>query len=128
MSNEIRVTGNVGGNPEMKPVNGKDVCNFSIFCDEYKYNEEKKEYEANGGEWYEVAVWRPDLAKAVFETIRKGARVDVIGHLRTRTYKTKDEPPKDAYALQINAEDVLHRLNRVEEIVLRAKKIEPAMG
>lgn len=123
MSNEIRVTGNVGGNPEMKTVNGKPLVSFSLFCDEYRYDEEKAKYEPNGGEWYDIAVWREEIGKAVFETIRKGARVEVLGHLRTRKYADKDG--KEITTLQVNAEDVLHRLNRVEEIRLRERNQEP---
>ena len=120
MSNEIRVTGNVGKNPEQKTVGDKKVTELSIFCDEWKWDEPTKEYKANGGDWYEVSIWNETLGDAVFTTIRQGARIEVLGHLALNQYTDKNGEAKTA--LRIRADDVAHKLNRVEQIKLREKR------
>jgi single-stranded DNA-binding protein len=122
MSNEIRVAGNVGKNPEMKTVGAdkRQVVEFSIFCDEWKYDAATEKQVANGGEWYEVTVWKEQLGKTVFETIRQGARLEVVGHLNIRRYTNAEG--KDVSVPHVTADDVLHKLNRVESITLRPKQ------
>jgi single-strand DNA-binding protein len=122
MSNEIRITGNLGKNPEQKTVAGKTVTEFTLFCDEYRYVEEKKEYVENGGDWYRVTVWNKTLADATFTTLRQGARVVVSGHLKLNRYK--DSAGVEQVSLDVSAEDVAHKLNRVEQVVMR-KQAEP---
>jgi single-strand DNA-binding protein len=126
MSNEIRVVGNVGANPEMKQINDKTVTNLSIFCDEWSYDNDKKEYVERDGEWYDVSIWYEPLGKMVFETVKKGARIEVVGHLRHRTYTDKTSG-KEVTVAQISADDVTHKLNRIAHIEMRKVRIsEPA--
>jgi single-stranded DNA-binding protein len=125
MSNVVRITGNVGKNPEMKTVGAdkKQLVEFSIFCDEWKFDDATQKQVPNGGEWYEITVWKPDLGKSVFETIRQGARLEIVGHQTINRYTSAEG--KDVAVPRINADDVLHKLNRVESIQLRPKQ-EPA--
>ena len=123
MSNEIRLSGNLAGNPESKKVGEQTITELRVYADDWKYDSDKKEYVPNGGEWYDVTVWKPDLARACFETLKKGARIDVLGHLKVNRYTDKEG--KEQVSLQVRAEDVTHRLNRVEQITLRPRG-EPA--
>jgi single-strand DNA-binding protein len=127
MSNTIEVQGNIGNTPTQKQISGKTVTEFSVFADEYKYDETTKKYTPNGGEWYNVTVWAPVLATATFETLQKGARVVVTGKLSANVYHDK-KLDKHLVSLNINADDVTHKLNRVETVSLRkpAERQEPA--
>jgi single-strand DNA-binding protein len=121
MSNVIRVTGNLGGNPERKKVNGSDITEFSIFCDEWKAGKDSELVE-NGGQWYRVTVWEERLSKICYEVLIKGARVEITGHLKGSTY-TNDKG-EVVLSLDVSASDVAHKLNRVEKVTMREKSTD----
>lgn len=118
MSNVIKVTGNLGGNPERKKVNGAEITEFSVFCDEWKSGKDGELVE-NGGQWYRITVWEERLSKVCYEVLIKGARVEVTGHLKGATY-TNDKS-EVVLSLDVSASDVAHKLNRVEKVTLRDK-------
>jgi single-strand DNA-binding protein len=119
MPNVIRVTGNVGGNPEQKKAGDKTVVEFSLMCDEWYYDEAKKEMIEREGQWYRATIWKKDLGDAVFRTLKKGSRIEVTGHVKGTMWTDKEG--KAQLNMDLTVEDVAHKLNRVENIVLKQR-------
>ncbi len=130
MSNTIVLTGNVGKNPSLEKTDRANVVRFSMLCDEWKRvddpdNPGKKTItsDTDKQEWYQISVWKESLSEAVMKTIQKGARITVEGHLTVGRWE-KDGVPQ--FALQITADNILHNLNRVDEVRLRERRVEPS--
>jgi single-stranded DNA-binding protein len=128
MGTTVVVVGNLGADPVSKDVGGKTVVNLRVFSDEYKWDDVAKQYEAAGGEWYDVAVWTDGLGRMVMDkkVFQKGLRVQVEGVLKVNRYAAKDGTP--AFSLNVIAHDVMVRGNRIEEIVLKRREGEVVGG
>jgi single-strand DNA-binding protein len=120
MGATIKAIGNLAADPISKEVSGKTVVEFRLFADNYRWNDVTKSYEANGGEWFNVSVWTEGLGQAVLDVFKKGMRVQVEGQLKVSRYISKRTEEKEI-ELQIIADDVTNRLNRVQEIVLKPR-------
>lgn len=85
--NMMILVGNLGGDPELKTVGERKVCQFSIACNEKwtDKNGNKQEHV----EWTTVVVWGPQ-AEACAKYLKKGREVYVKGTKRTRTYDDKE--------------------------------------
>ena len=83
--NEVRLIGNLGGDPEVKALNGdKTVATFRIAT--------KETWKDSGGqkqertEWHNVEVWG-NQAKTAGQYLTKGRSVLVLGSLRTDSWE-----------------------------------------
>ena len=75
------VSGNVGGDAELKNVGGSEVLNFSVAADS-GFGDRKATI------WFGCAIWGARGAK-LQQYIRKGSKVTVIGELSQREYNGK---------------------------------------
>lgn len=86
MENLCAFIGNIGGNPDVRPLNeGVKVAQFSIACTEKGYKKKDGTDVPERTEWVPVVAWR-GLAEVVEKYTKKGSRVYVRGKYRTRTY------------------------------------------
>ncbi len=118
LKNEVRLTGNIGGDPEIKTFeNGSKVANCSIAVDD-SYTKKSD----NGGErekvtvvdWIDLSAW--GYTADLFEKyVKKGTRLTVGGKLKTRSYEDKEG--NNRIATYIKVESILfHGEKRAEEI------------
>ena len=101
-NNKVQLTGNLGGNPEIKIFdNGNKVARFSMAT--------KEEYKTRTGEnaedtqWHYVSAWGK-MAEQIEAELKKGSFVSVEGRLTTRNYVGKDGQKK--YITEIVANEV----------------------
>jgi single-stranded DNA-binding protein len=120
MSNQIRITGNVGQAPTSKKAGNAPLTEFTLFSDAYQYEAETKTYKELPGQWYTVLCWGEKLQKQVFELVQKGARLEVVGRLQMREYVSK-ESGKTVAVLDVHAEDILFKLSRIESVTLKPR-------
>lgn len=83
MINKVILIGNVGNDPEVKPVGETRVANFSIACSERWTDKDGVKQEKT--EWIRIQAWRK-LAEIVEKYVHKGQQVYVEGKIRTRSY------------------------------------------
>lgn len=92
--NEVRLIGNLGGDPDVRPVGDKLVATINIATTYYRGNEEFVE-------WHRVVLWN-NLAERAQKYLRKGSSVYIAGRLSTR--KWKDDQSQDRYTTEVVAE------------------------
>lgn len=101
-TNRVQLTGNLGGNPEIKIFdNGNKLARFSIATtEEYRTKSGEK---AEDTQWHYVAVWGK-MAEQIEAELKKGSFVTVEGRLTTRNYIGKDGQKK--YITEVVASEV----------------------
>lgn len=132
MPNQFFGKGNLADAPTLKVVKigGEDrhVAEMRVMFDEYRYNEEKQEYEQKGGFWMQVSQWDEGGQNAA-RLLRKGARVKVEGSLRQFMY-TPDGAKEPVPGFQVVADEIALCLgSRIESISFapkRERETEPA--
>jgi single-strand DNA-binding protein len=83
--NEVRLIGNLGGDPEVKTLNGdKTVATFRIATNETWKDSSGQKQERT--EWHNVEVWG-NQAKTAGQYLTKGRSVLVLGSLRTDSWE-----------------------------------------
>lgn len=100
----ITIVGNIVDDPELRYTpSGAAVCNFRIASTPRKFNRQTNQFEDGDTLFLGVATWR-QLAENCAETLHKGMRVVVVGHLTQRQYEKRDGTRGSSYDVQ--AEDV----------------------
>lgn len=87
--NKVTMIGYLGGDPEIKNVNNKEMAIFSIATDESwkdKSTGEKKQIT----DWHRVVVFNDNVVQFLKKYIKKGALVYIEGKLKTRKWKGSD--------------------------------------
>jgi single-strand DNA-binding protein len=83
---DIKFTGNIGKDPELKYMKGGDaVLSFSV-ADSKSRKLDNGEWETTSEQWLRVTVWR-ELAEFYAEKLSKGTRVTVYGEFMAREYE-----------------------------------------
>ena len=102
-TNKVQLTGNLGGNPEIKTFdNGNKVARFSMATkEEYKTRTGEK---AEDTQWHYVSAWGK-MAEHIEAEFKKGSFVSVEGRLTTRSYNDKSGQKK--YITEIVANNVV---------------------
>lgn len=79
MLQEIRIIGNLGGEPDLRKTNsGQSVCNFSVAANrKWNDNQGQKQEEVT---WFRISVWGSQ-GEACEKWLGKGSRVYVAGRL-----------------------------------------------
>lgn len=97
--NKCILVGNLGADPEVRSFqNGGKVCNLRIATSESwkdRASGERKERT----EWHSVAIFSEGLAGVAERFLRKGSKVYLEGHLRTR--KWQDQSGNDRYTTEV---------------------------
>lgn len=99
--NEVRLIGNLGGDPEIRyTTKGTQCATFSMATTErMKEGDEWKEFT----EWHRVVCWAK-LAELAEQYLRKGRGVHVSGRLHTRSWDSNGET---RYATEVVADDLI---------------------
>jgi single-strand DNA-binding protein len=92
MINKVTLIGNLGGDPELKTLEGgATVARFSLATNE-NYKDKAGEWQTQT-EWHNVVVWR-DQADRAANQLKKGMMVYVEGKITYRKYTDKDGADK----------------------------------
>ncbi|MCA1218856.1 single-stranded DNA-binding protein [Streptomyces sp. 8L] len=114
----ITMTGNVVADPELRfTPSGVAVCNFRMANTPRKFSRQTNEWEDGETLFLGVAVWRQQ-AEHVAESIQRGMRVIVVGHLTQRQYEDREGAKRSSYEIQ--AEDVAPSLLKATAVVTKA--------
>ncbi len=97
--NEVRLIGNLGGDPKVRDANGTAVCTIQIATNRFRKTPEGDREQIT--DWHRVVLWgrKADYAG---QYLHKGDTVFVGGFLRTRKWQKSGE---DHYTTEIVAED-----------------------
>ncbi len=99
MINKVTLIGNLGGDPELKTLEGgATVARFSLATNE-NYKDKNGDWQTQT-EWHNVVVWR-DLADRAAAQLKKGMMVYVEGKISYRKYQ--DQNGQDKYTTDIVA-------------------------
>ena len=121
-SNSITITGNLGGDPEMRfTPNGTPVVRFSVGVTE-RYRDNAGEWQDRDTSWFNVVAWR-DLAENASGTLTRGNRVTVTGPIRQRSWETDDGEKRSVY--EINAEEIAVSLRYATARITRVRRDAP---
>lgn len=103
LRNSVRLTGFLGGDPEIKPIGeNKKLARVSIATnDSYKNDKGEKVEET---QWHNLVMW-DKLATFAENYLHKGSEVTLEGKLTTRYYTDKDGGKR--YITEIHVNDVL---------------------
>ncbi len=102
-NNRVQLTGNLGGDPELKTFdNGTKLARFSMATrEEYTNKSGEKSTET---QWHNITAWGK-LADKVTAELSKGTFVSIEGRLHTRNWVDKDGVKK--YMTEVVASDVV---------------------
>ncbi|MFI0736432.1 single-stranded DNA-binding protein [Streptomyces sp. NPDC021225] len=114
----ITMTGNVVADPELRfTPSGAAVANFRMASTPRKFDRQTNEWKDGEPLFLAVAVWR-EQAEHVAESIQRGMRVIVVGHLTQRQYDDKEGNHRSSYEIQ--ADEVAPSLLRATAVVTKA--------
>jgi single-strand DNA-binding protein len=101
MSNSITITGNITADPEIKFLpSGVAVASFTVADTPRVFNKDTGEWKDGDTLFLRCNLWR-DAAENVAESLQKGARVVVSGHLKQRTFDGRDGDKKSMIELEV---------------------------
>jgi len=89
MHNKISLIGNVGSDPEVKPVGDTKVASISLGVAEKGYTTKEGKKVDGRTTWFKVALWR-GLADVVEKYVSKGDKLFVEGKMLSREYEDKN--------------------------------------
>lgn len=99
MINKVTLIGNLGGDPELKTLEGgATVARFSLATNE-SYKDKNGDWQTQT-EWHNVVVWRDQADRAAAQ-LKKGMMVYVEGKISYRKYQ--DQNGQDKYITDIVA-------------------------
>lgn len=100
LKNKVQLIGNLGGNPEIKSLDGgKKLARFSIATNE-SYRNAKGE-KVTETQWHNLVAWGK-VAEIAEKYLTKGAEVAIEGKLMNRTYNDKEGNKKYVTEVQVN--------------------------
>lgn len=100
LKNKVQLIGNLGGNPEIKSLDGgKKLARFSIATNE-SYRNAKGE-KVTETQWHNLVAWGK-VAEIAEKYLTKGAEVAIEGKLMNRTYNDKEGNKKYITEVQVN--------------------------
>lgn len=88
--NRAIIMGNVGRDPEIKTLTSGDrIANLSIATEE-AWTDKRSGERMKKTEWHRVSVFNQSLVGVIERYIKKGARLHLIGEVRTRKWTGRD--------------------------------------
>lgn len=116
----ITIIGALGGDPYLKfTPSGAAVADFSVGTNARTYDKTSNEWVDGPTTWFNCSAWR-ELAENVAETLTKGTRVIVQGHLVNRQYEKADGTK--GWSLDVNVQAVGPDLRWATAKVTRAQR------
>lgn len=86
MLNRLQIIGNVGGTPEIKPVNGTKVANFNVGVTEKGYTTKDGKTVEDRTDCFTIVAWR-GLADVIEKFVNKGDKLYIDGRMKSRQYE-----------------------------------------
>ncbi|MFN5252007.1 MAG: single-stranded DNA-binding protein [Bacteroidia bacterium] len=100
LKNSVQIIGNVGGNPEVKQLDGgKMMARFSVATNE-SYRTAAGDVVKNTT-WHNLVAWG-STAKYISEYLTKGKEVAVEGKLSNRSYEDKNGEKRFVTEIVVN--------------------------
>lgn len=94
--------GNLTADPELRfTQNGIAVANFTVAVTDRKFDRKTNEWVDADTLFLRCSVWR-DPADNVSRSLRKGARVIVVGRLKQRSYEGRDGSKQTVTELEVD--------------------------
>jgi single-strand DNA-binding protein len=88
--NRAIIMGNVGRDPEIKTLtSGDQIATLSIATED-SWTDKRTGERQKRTEWHRIVVFNQGLVKVIDRYIKKGARLHVIGEVRTREWTGRD--------------------------------------
>lgn len=115
-SNFISVTGNLGGDVELrKPARGEEVARLSLAETVSRPNAKTGEFEQVHTNWIPVTAFG-SLARRASQSLKKGDRVTILGTLKTSSYEKDGESRRgfDVIAYSIEKAQLLSKAGTVD--------------
>lgn len=103
MSGETSITliGNLTNDPELRfTPSGSAVANFTVASTPRTFDKNSNEWKDGETLFLRCAVWR-EAAENVAESLTKGMRVIIEGHLKSRSYETKEGEKRTVIELEV---------------------------
>lgn len=102
--NRITLLGNVGGDPEVRMLDGGvKVATLTLATTERGYTKKDGTVVPERTEWHNIVLWR-GLAEIAEKYIRKGTKLYIEGPLRTRSYEDRNGIKK--YVAEVYADNL----------------------
>lgn len=119
MSNELRITGNLTRDPELRYTqSGKPVASFTV-ADNRRVRDQSGNWVDGNTLFMQCVAWE-QLGENVVESLRKGATVTVVGRLDPKEYESNGVKVR---GFELTASDVSVSLRRQQATV---KKTTPS--
>ena len=119
MSNELRITGNLTRDPELRYTqSGKPVASFTV-ADNRRVRDQSGNWVDGNTLFMPCAAWE-ELGENVAESLRKGMTVTVIGRLEAKEYESNGVKVR---GFELIASDVSVSLRRQQATV---RKVTPS--
>jgi single-strand DNA-binding protein len=97
----ITVVGNLTGDPELRfTPSGAAVANFTVASTPRTFDKQANEWRDGEALFLNCSVWR-EAAENVAESLQKGMRVIVQGHLKARSYETREGDKRTVMELDV---------------------------
>lgn len=98
----ITVIGNLTADPELRfTPSGSAVANFTVASTPRTFDRQANEWKDGEPLFLRCSLWR-DPAENLAESLVKGARVVVVGRLKSRSYETKDGEKRTVIELEVD--------------------------
>ena len=120
----ITVIGNLTADPELRfTPSGSAVASFTIASTPRTFDRQSNEWKDGETLFIRGSIWR-EAAENVAESLTKGMRVIASGHLKARTYQTKEGA--DRTVMELEAEEIGPSLRYANTKVNRSGQSAPA--
>jgi len=105
--NKAILTGNLGGDPELKVLqNGNKVAKFSLAVTE-KYKDASGQT-VSDTTWFSCEAWNR-LAEVISQYLKKGSKVMVEGKFKVEKWQDEQNQPKIKYIVKVSALEMLSK-------------------
>jgi single-strand DNA-binding protein len=98
----VTLVGNLTADPELRYTqNGMAVASFTVASTPRNFDRASNDWQDGDAMFLRGSVWR-DFAEHVFGSLRKGARVIVVGRLKQRSYETKEGEKRTLFEVEVD--------------------------
>lgn len=99
---KIEMVGTLTADPELRfTPNGAAVANFTIACNDRRFNKQTGEWQDGDATFLRCNLWRQP-AENVAESLTRGQRVMVTGRLKQRSYETREGEKRTVFEVEVD--------------------------
>ena len=105
--NKVILMGNVGRDPEVRYIaQDQPVASFSLATTERAYTNQAGAQVPERTEWHNIVAWGR-YASVVERYVRKGTKLFIEGHLRTRTWEDRNNIKRYTTEIYVDSMELL---------------------